>query len=158
MTPATTVAPPAVSGDPSSEPRADAVQAPRLVTSTEEIHSSIRKPGSVKINVQGAFIVDAESTTPQRTNSLGNGRGSPTHHETSDIRLPNHTGGVSHIAVDVSSIVLQNRKTMNVNGCANTLISDWRLAHQARLLFARASLDRPWWSTEFPALRNRPYR
>ncbi|CEJ90611.1 Putative Pantothenate kinase [[Torrubiella] hemipterigena] len=107
MTPATTVAPPAISGDPPSEPRADAVQAPRLVTSTEEIHSSIRKPGSVKINVQGAFIVDAESTTPQRTNSLGNGRGSPTHHETSDIRLPNHTGGVSHIAVDIGGSLIK---------------------------------------------------
>lgn len=78
---------------------------PGTVTSTEEIHSTIIKPGSVKINVKGAFIVDPDTATPARTtNSVSqNGRGSPTHHETSDIRLPNHTAVVSHIAVDVSN-------------------------------------------------------
>lgn len=83
---------------------------PRTMTSAEEIHSTIIKPGSVKINVQGAFIVDSDSSTPQRANSLTNGRGSPTHHETSDIRLPNHTAMVSHIAVDVSCYVFRSRK------------------------------------------------
>lgn len=72
----------------------------RTMTTTAEIDSTITKPGSVKINVTGAFIVDPDSSTPK------NGRGSPTsstatHHETSDIRLPNHTAVVSHIAVDV---------------------------------------------------------
>lgn len=68
----------------------------RTMTTTAEIDSTITKPGSVKINVTGAFIVDPDTATPK------NGRGSPTtHHETSDIRLPNHTAVVSHIAVDV---------------------------------------------------------
>lgn len=77
-------------------------------TTTEEIDSTIIKPGSVKINVEGAFIVDPDTSTPRNPpgngngNGNGNGRGSPTHHETSDIRLPNHTAVVSHIAVDVS--------------------------------------------------------
>lgn len=71
------------------------------MTSTEEIDSTITRPGSVKINVQGAFIVDPDAATPAQ-NGSDNGRVSPSHHETSDIRLPNHTAIVSHIAVDVS--------------------------------------------------------
>lgn len=77
-------------------------QRPRTMTSTHEIDSTITRPGSVRINVEGAFIVDPEATTPALENGV-NGRVSPTHHETSDIRLPNHTAVVSHIAVDVSS-------------------------------------------------------
>ena len=70
---------------------------PKTATTTAEIDSTINHPGSVKINVKGAFIVDQESTTPR------NGRGSPDHHQTNDIRLPNHTAVVSHIAIDVSA-------------------------------------------------------
>jgi len=68
---------------------------PRTATSTAEIGSTITHPGSVKINVKGAFIVDYGASSPS------NGRGSPDHHQTSDIRLPNHTAVVSHIAIDV---------------------------------------------------------
>lgn len=77
------------------------------MTSTDEIDSTIIRPGSVKINVKGAFIVDPDTSTPApaANGSLnGNGRISPTHHETSDIRLPNHTAVVSHIAIDVSVV------------------------------------------------------
>ena len=82
---------------------------PRTMTSTEEIDSTIIRPGSVKINVTGAFIVDPDTATPAigARNGSGmpsgsiSGRHSPTHHETSDIRLPNHTAVVSHIAIDV---------------------------------------------------------
>lgn len=70
------------------------------MTTTQEIDSTIIRPGAVRINVEGAFIVDANSSSPDRS-SASNGRASPTHHETSDIRLPNHTAVVSHIAVDV---------------------------------------------------------
>lgn len=81
---------------------------------------AILNPGTIKINVQGAFIVDEDALTPCRS-----GRRSPNgaktraerrpsrvngerdeyftyQHDTSDIRLPNHTAIVSHIAVDVS--------------------------------------------------------
>lgn len=73
------------------------------MTSTEEIDNTITRPGSVKINVTGAFIVDPDTSTPASngTNANANGRLSPTHPETSDIRLPNHTAVVSHIAIDV---------------------------------------------------------
>lgn len=77
---------------------------PRTMTSTEEIDNTITRPGSVKINVTGAFIVDPDAATPAQ-NGSDNGRVSPSHHETSDIRLPNHTAIVSHIAVDVRCTV-----------------------------------------------------
>lgn len=66
----------------------------RMRTDTAEIDSTITHPGSVKINVKGAFIVDQDSVSP---NGSVNGRS----YDTKDIRLPNHTAVVSHIAVDV---------------------------------------------------------
>lgn len=66
----------------------------RMRTNTAEIDSTITHPGSVKINVKGAFIVDQENGSP--TGSVNGGS-----HETKDIRLPNHTAVVSHIAVDI---------------------------------------------------------
>lgn len=76
------------------------------MTSTEEIDNTIIRPGSVRINVKGAFIVDNGGATPAPGNGISSGasnggNGSPTQHETRDIRLPNHTAVVSHIAVDV---------------------------------------------------------
>lgn len=65
----------------------------RTRTNTAEIDEAIIHPGSVKINVKGAFIVDQDAHTPASPNG-----GS---HDTKDIRLPNHTAVVSHIAVDV---------------------------------------------------------
>jgi type II pantothenate kinase len=72
---------------------------PHTMTSTAEIDSTISHPGSVRINVKGAFIVDGseQPTTPANGNTNGNG----SYHEGKDIRLPNHTAVVSHIAVDV---------------------------------------------------------
>ncbi|KAG8167063.1 hypothetical protein KVR01_002752 [Diaporthe batatas] len=63
---------------------------PRTATTTAEIDSTIIHPGSVKINVKGAFIVEQDSATPV-AQSFNGGRGSPDHHQTKDIRLPNHT-------------------------------------------------------------------
>lgn len=67
----------------------------RVRTNTAEIDSTIIHPGSVKINVQGAFIVDQDPGYPNVTAANGGS------HDTKDIRLPNHTAVVSHIAVDV---------------------------------------------------------
>jgi type II pantothenate kinase len=71
-------------------------------TNTAEIDSTITHPGSVKINATGAFIVDQDSSSPTNVNGSTNG-GS---HDTKDIRLPNHTAVVSHIAVDVCFYLL----------------------------------------------------
>ena len=66
-------------------------------TQLSRVDSTIRHPGSVKINVQGASIVDGPPSPP---NGLA-GQEDGIHYETKDIRLPNHTAVVSHIAVDV---------------------------------------------------------
>jgi len=64
-------------------------------TNTAEIDSTITHPGSVKINVKGAFIVDQDPESPKGKTVNGGS------YDTKDIRLPNHTAVVSHIAVDV---------------------------------------------------------
>ena len=64
---------------------------------------------SVKINVEGAFIVDDETSTE-------NGAASEfVHYEHKDIRLPHHTDVVSHIAVDVCLYPQSHTQT---NTCA----------------------------------------
>jgi type II pantothenate kinase len=55
-------------------------------------------PSSVKINVEGAFIVDDEANGRNSAGEDG------VHYERKDIRLPHHTAVVSHVAVDVSGI------------------------------------------------------
>ncbi|GKZ77420.1 hypothetical protein AnigIFM56816_010719 [Aspergillus niger] len=59
------------------------------------LEQAITNPGAVKINVKGAFIVDDDprSKSPVRTDGV--------HYEGHDIRLPHHTGLVSHVAVDI---------------------------------------------------------
>jgi len=67
-----------------------------------DLDTTLSHPGSVRINVKGAFIVDGEGTSTPLSTTSSNGRGSPSHgHDTKDIRLPNHTAVVSHIAIDV---------------------------------------------------------
>lgn len=70
-------------------------RAPLGSHSNSDIFETITHPGAVRINVQGAFIVDEEEgpSTP---------RSEDYEHDPRDIRLPNHTAVVSHIAVDVS--------------------------------------------------------
>ncbi|KAL2131626.1 hypothetical protein VTI74DRAFT_4810 [Chaetomium olivicolor] len=70
----------------------------RTPTDTAEIDETLSHPGSVRINVKGAFIVDQDTSTPTTPDGRS---GSPGRHETKDIRLPNHTAVVSHIAVDI---------------------------------------------------------
>ncbi|PSN66747.1 fumble-domain-containing protein [Corynespora cassiicola Philippines] len=65
---------------------------PRRTTAQSDIEDTILHPGNVRINVQGAFIVDEEPVTP---------RSDDYEHDPRDIRLPNHTSVVSHIAVDI---------------------------------------------------------
>lgn len=78
--------------------RNDSNGRPRTATVPAEVDETLSHPGSVRINVEGAFIVDQDSATPTSPNGRS---GSPGHHDTKDIRLPNHTAVVSHIAVDV---------------------------------------------------------
>ncbi|KAH7400721.1 fumble-domain-containing protein [Phaeosphaeria sp. MPI-PUGE-AT-0046c] len=76
--------------DASSSP---AFERPRRTTVQSDIQEAILHPGNVRINVQGAFIVDEEQPgTPQSEDY---------EHDPKDIRLPNHTAVVSHIALDI---------------------------------------------------------
>lgn len=59
------------------------------------LDDTILSPGAVKINVQGAFIVDEESAITSTASEDG------AQHDTGDIRLPNHKAVVSHVALDV---------------------------------------------------------
>jgi type II pantothenate kinase len=79
----------------SPSPQHAVPQRPRTRTNIAEIDNTITHPGSVKINVKGAFIVDQEPGTPNGSSPNGGS------YDTKDIRLPNHTAVVSHIAVDV---------------------------------------------------------
>lgn len=105
--------------NPTSEAHADQEAATRERRgSIERLRDALENPGTVKINVKGAFIVDEEeqkttdaeeksddsedggrdNTAPAKTRS-GQGR-------SKDIRLPHHTDVVSHVAVDVRSALV----------------------------------------------------
>ncbi len=65
---------------------------PRRISVLDE---SIFSPGPVKINVEGAFIVDEEIISKEDSSDDG------AQHDTRDIRLPHHEAVVSHVALDV---------------------------------------------------------
>ena len=76
----------------------------RLSAATETLHNTIAHPGNVYINVQGAYIADDDQPkTPLSIHSDDYESGGR------DIRLPNHTDVVSHIAVDVSFALALSR-------------------------------------------------
>ena len=67
---------------------------PLLTRSVSTIDSTILSPGAVKINFQGAFIVDDELPVTSQDGA---------HHDSKGIRLPNHKAVVSHVALDASA-------------------------------------------------------
>ena len=71
-----------------------------------ELPPRVPHPGTIKINVQGAFIVDDEEPSPILAPVDGanpeESDGIEYQHDTKDIRLPNQTAVVSHVAIDVS--------------------------------------------------------
>ncbi|KAK6496375.1 hypothetical protein TWF481_002400 [Arthrobotrys musiformis] len=72
--------------DPPSRPLAGRVR------KNTNIDSTIVHPGTIRINVSGAFIVDEETGSPPKALKPSG---------TNDIRLPHHSSEVSHIAVDI---------------------------------------------------------
>jgi hypothetical protein len=78
----------------------DGVRAPQISADPDAAARPARvppNPASVKINVEGAFIVDDEINGKNGAGEEG------VHYEHKDIRLPHHTAVVSHVAVDVST-------------------------------------------------------
>ena len=117
--------------------------------------NAITNPGAVKINVEGAFIVDEEPRSRSRSPIEADG----VHYESKDIRLPHHTGVVSHVAVDVSDpsffpppphsvkfICPPAIGNPNNDECAwltrdiFTIMTDWWIAGQIGLFHAGAGL------------------
>ena len=62
---------------------------------------TLHHPGAIRINVQGAFIVDQ---SPSESPVIEAADGVEYKHDTKDIRLPNHKVAVSHVAVDVRTL------------------------------------------------------
>jgi hypothetical protein len=104
----------------------------RMRTNTAEIDSTIIHPGSVKINVKGAFIVDQDSGSPPSTTVNG------ATYDTKDIRLPFHTAVVSHIAVDVYPA---SSASLFISLITTT---DWRNVSKTCVLLPRTTLSRTW--------------
>lgn len=100
---------------------------PRRTTAQSDIHETILHPGNVRINVQGAFIVSDEPTTP---------RSEDYEHDPRDIRLPNHTSVVSHVAVDASNPVA-------LAPCGSSLTMCRSEAHSPNSFTSPASPTRP---------------
>jgi len=99
-------------------------------------------PGDVRINVKGAFIVDVSPPSTPPTQDFDT---EGYQHDPNDIRLPNHRAVVSHIAVDVSALLLQfsvppplSRPAEVGQDILTAPITDRRQPCQARLLLARA--------------------
>ena len=67
----------------------------RRPTLPSEIQYQIINPGTVRINSKGAYIVDGTSTPSEDSIDV------EYEHDPRDIRLPNHTETVSHVAIDV---------------------------------------------------------
>ncbi|KAI4222960.1 MAG: hypothetical protein LQ349_007525 [Xanthoria aureola] len=65
-----------------------------LERKASSIDQTILSPGTVSINVKGAFIVDDDPSRPSTPSDDG------AQHDT-DIRLPNHDAVVSHVALDI---------------------------------------------------------
>lgn len=125
-------------------------------TTTAEIDTAITHPGSVRINVKGAFIVDQGSST-SGVCTPANGQNSPTgHHQTKDIRLPNHTAVVSHVAIDVCPAAhgpFKYRKWLT----KAVSPADWRFPGQAGVFLARSALHRTRRPAQLPHFRNGPH-
>jgi hypothetical protein len=146
--------------DTSSSP---AFGRPRRTTVQSDIQDTILHPGNVHINVQGAFIVDEEQPgTPQSEDY---------EHDPKDIRLPNHTAVVSHIALDVSqnwAVVCSSQRStrpprklphqQRSKDAYNDTLVDWRITRKARIFLARTGRRCDRWPTELPQIRDGPNR
>jgi type II pantothenate kinase len=79
----------------------------RVSSSAADMSSAIAQPGSIKINVTGAYIIDRLDTEDGSPSDHSSPRShsededQPCQHHKRDIRLPNHTSVVSHVAADI---------------------------------------------------------
>ncbi|GAM90946.1 hypothetical protein ANO11243_089930 [Dothideomycetidae sp. 11243] len=97
----------------------------RVSSSAAEMETAILEPGSIKINVSGAYLINHDEPSPESSGT----EQSPSpvseeepafEHDKRDIRLPNHTATVSHVAADIggslAKVVYFSQEPTNGNG------------------------------------------
>ncbi|KAG8626451.1 hypothetical protein KVT40_005396 [Elsinoe batatas] len=73
----------------------------RLSSTASEMATAILEPGSIKINVSGAYITTSSPPSSGASSPTSSGEEPAFEQDKRDIRLPNHTGLVSHVAADI---------------------------------------------------------
>ncbi|KAK4971219.1 hypothetical protein LTR28_013430, partial [Elasticomyces elasticus] len=78
----------------------------RISSSAADMQSTITHPGTIKIDVSDAYIVDNDISDPDSQSSNSNSPNDAPEeadyeHDKRSLRLPNHTSTVSHVAVDI---------------------------------------------------------
>jgi hypothetical protein len=129
----------------SSMTTADADLAQDMLASADDnrLHRIPTLAASVKINVEGALIVDDET---EKEDTLP---AEHVHWERKDIRLPHHDDVVSHVAVDVPT-------PCRVELSFTDISTDRWLPRQACLLLSRDRIHRRRRQTQLSQLRDRP--
>ena len=106
-----------------------AIKRRRVSSSATDMQAAINQPGSIEINVTGAYIIDHEDDDEHSHGSGGSSPDSdhtgapedhsPKHHKR-DIRLPNHTAVVSHVAADIGGSLAKVVYFLRENGNAES--------------------------------------
>lgn len=98
----------------------------RISSSAADMQSTITQPGSIKINVEGAYIIDhegddsPEGSSSSSPTSTHEGEEQSYQHHNRDIRLPNHTSVVSHVAADIGGSLAKVVYFSRENGVAES--------------------------------------
>jgi type II pantothenate kinase len=109
-----------------ADSRRPAAKRRRISSSAADMQSAIIQPGSIKINVEGAYIIDHEDDD---SSDGSNGSSPSSHHDGEehtyqhhkrDIRLPNHTSVVSHVAADIGGSLAKVVYFSRENGVAES--------------------------------------
>ena len=79
-----------------AQPGVDSVRSRGPCENNTVLDGTIQQPAAVTIKIEGAFIIDEERLDKQLQDEDGISQ------DTRDIRLPQHSTIVSHVAVDVS--------------------------------------------------------
>ena len=98
----------------------------RLSISAADMQSRINQPGAIKINVTGAYIIDHEDddisqgSTGSSPSASQEGEEQSYQHHNRDIRLPNQTSVVSHVAADIGGSLAKVVYFSRENGTAES--------------------------------------
>lgn len=101
----------------------------RVSSSAVDMQSTIKQPGAIEINVQGAYIIAHEKdeslhshgpSTRATSRPISDGEEKSYQYHKRDIRLPNHNAVVSHVAADIGGSLAKVVYFSRENGHAKT--------------------------------------